>query len=440
MTTLHCPALFISAIASGQGKTTITAGLARYYRNQGKNVHAFKTGPDYLDPLILQQASGNPVEQIDLWMMGENECREQLYKAAKQADLILVEGVMGMFDGNPSGANLAEAFNLPVAAVIDARSMAQTFGAIASGLAHYRKGIHFAGAIANATGSQRHRELIKESMPNSVKLLACLPRQDNLVLPHRHLGLINPNEVDDIDQRLDAIATVIADSNLPQYSIPKVAFTTKKDTNKKPPHCSLEGIRIGIAKDEAFSFIYAGNIRLLQSLGASLFYFSPLHDNILEDCDALWFPGGYPELHADTLQNNHTMQHAIQQHFKAGKVILAECGGMLYMQQTLTDICGKTTKMLGLIKGNGIMRDKGGCQGMQSAPLPEGEIRGHAHHRSKSDNTEEAMCYGKRAKHPAPGEKIIRKRGLTTSYLHLYFPSNVEASVKLFTQMGQAKR
>lgn len=435
MTTLHCPALFISAIASGQGKTTITAGLARYYRSQGKNVHVFKTGPDYLDPLILQQASGNPVEQIDLWMMGEDECRQQLYKAAKQADLILVEGVMGMFDGDPSGADLAEIFNLPVAAVIDARSMAQTFGAVASGLAHYTKEIHFAGAIANATGSQRHRELIKESMPDDVKLLACLPKQDNLVLPHRHLGLINPREIGDIDQRLDAIATVIADSDLPHYQIPKVSFTAKKYTNKSLPYYSLEGLRIGIAKDKAFSFIYAGNIRLLQSLGAKIFYFSPLHDNTLESCDALWFPGGYPELYADTLQRNHTMQHAIQKHFEAEKVILAECGGMLYMQQTLTNLSGNTTKMLGLIKGDGIMREKGGCQGMQSAPLPEGEIRGHAHHRSKSDNTEAAIRYGKRAKHPAPGEKIIRKRGLTASYLHLYFPSNIEATVRLFAQI-----
>ena len=426
--TTHCPALFISAIASGQGKTTITAGLARYYRKQGKKVIVFKTGPDYLDPLILEKASGNPVEQIDLWMMGESECRSLLYQAAKQADLILVEGVMGMFDGSPSGADLAELFNIPVAAVIDARSMAQTFGAIASGLAHYRKGIQFAGAIANATASQRHRDFIQNSMPADVKLLACLPKQDAMQLPHRHLGLINPEEVNDIEQRLDAIAQIIEESGLAKMHIQDVSFHTEATTHYEQ---ALAGVQIAIARDEAFSFIYAGNIRLLKSLGAELHFFSPIHDKTLPDCDVLWLPGGYPELHLQALENNHTMHHAIRQHFTDNKVILAECGGMLYIQQSLTDISGYKAKMVGLISGDGIMRSKGGCQGMQSAPLPEGEIRGHAHHRSKSENTETAIAYGKRARHPSPGEKIIRKRRLTASYIHLYFPSNPEAMVKL---------
>lgn len=424
-----CPALFISAIASGQGKTTITAGLARYYRNQGKSVYVFKTGPDYLDPLILERASGHPVEQIDLWMMGEDECRSQLHRAALKADLILVEGVMGMFDGDPSGADLAEYFNIPVATVIDARSMAQTFGAIASGLAHYRKNILFAGAIANATGSPRHCELIQESMPDDITLLACLPRQDDMVLPHRHLGLIKPDEIDDMDQRLNNIATVIAESNLANTPIPNVKFHS---VEKNTISADLKNTRIAIAKDDAFSFIYAGNIRLLESLGAELLYFSPLQDKALPNCDVLWLPGGYPELHLDALQNNRAMHIAIHRHFEMNKVILAECGGMLYVQETLTDLAGNTAKMLGLIQGNGIMRERGGCQGMQSAPLPEGEIRGHAHHRSKSENTQKAIAYGKRAKHPAPGEKIIRERSLTASYLHLYFPSNPEAIIKLF--------
>lgn len=431
MTHLHCPALFISAIASGQGKTTITAGLARYFRNQGKRIFVFKTGPDYLDPLILEKASGNPVEQIDLWMMGEDECRQLLYQVAQQADLILVEGVMGMFDGAPSGADLAARFNLPVAAVIDARSMAQTFGAIAQGLAHYRDDIFFAGAIANATGSQRHRELIQNSMPNDIELLACLPRQDDMVLPHRHLGLIKPDEIDDMEQRLDNIANVIAESSLANVVLPKVTFQPIA-SQAQPTGSELHDVSIAIAKDAAFSFIYAGNIRLLKSLGATLRYFSPLHDELIPDCDVLWLPGGYPELHLTSLQNNSTMHDSIRQHYTAGKTILAECGGMLYVQETLTDLAGNTANMLGLIAGNGIIRERGGCQGMQSAPLPEGEIRGHAHHRSKSEGTLPAIAYGKRAKHPAPGEKIIRSKGLTASYLHLYFPSNPQAVIRLF--------
>jgi len=429
--TISCPALFISAIASGQGKTTLTAGLARYYRQQGKQVRVFKTGPDYLDPLILEQASGHPVEQLDLWMIGETECQQLLADAAQEADIILVEGVMGMFDGDPSGADLAERFNLPIATVIDARAMAQTFGAIVSGLAHHNEQLIFAGAIANATGSNRHRELISQSMPNDIALLACLPKHTDFSLPHRHLGLVRPNEIKDIEQRLDAIAAVIAESELAHYRIPTVDFVPNHIDQAIAP-TALAGLRIAIASDAAFSFIYAANLRLLTTLGAELQYFSPLQDTELPDCDAIWLPGGYPELYMHALHNNKTLQISIQQHFEKNKVILAECGGMLYVQKSLTDLSGDTVAMLGLIAGDGIMRDKGGCQGMQSAPLPEGEIRGHAHHHSCSENTLTAIAYGKRSKHPAPGEKIIRQRKLTASYLHLYFPSNPEAVIKLF--------
>ncbi|MDP2266538.1 MAG: cobyrinate a,c-diamide synthase, partial [Thiobacillus sp.] len=152
----HCPALFVSAPASGQGKTTVTAALARRYRDRGLCVRVFKTGPDFLDPMILERASGNPVYQLDLWMGGAAHCRQLLYDAAGDADLILIEGVMGLFDGNPSSADLAREFGIPILAVIDASAMAQTFGAVAHGLATYRAGLPFAGVLANRVGSAAH--------------------------------------------------------------------------------------------------------------------------------------------------------------------------------------------------------------------------------------------------------------------------------------------
>src|SRR6201991_425577 len=145
----QCPALFISAPASGQGKTTLTAALARFHRRAGRRVRVFKTGPDFLDPMILARASGAPVYSLDLWMVGEDGCRTLLAHAAEHADLILIEGVMGLFDGTPSSADLAQLFGVPVLAVIDAESMAQSFGAIAHGLATYRKGLPFSGVLAN---------------------------------------------------------------------------------------------------------------------------------------------------------------------------------------------------------------------------------------------------------------------------------------------------
>jgi len=447
LNTVKCPALFFCAPASGQGKTTITAGIARYHKNQGRDVRVFKTGPDYLDPLILAQASGNPVTQLDLWMLGNEQCKQYLYEAALEADLILIEGVMGMFDGNPSGADMAQYFGIPVVAIIDARAMAQTFGAVAYGLATYRPkqnyqeselALKFSGVIANKVGSERHAELIKESIPENVKLLACLQRDDKMTLPERHLGLVFPSEVADMEQRLDDIANVIATSELSK--LPESVQFLPGSVKAYPSEIingKLRGKKIGIAKDDAFSFIYTANERFLTEMGAELIYFSPLRDDQIPEVDALWFPGGYPELHMEALQNNTSMSKSIKQFYSAGKKILAECGGMLYLQTSLTSLDGNKCTMVGLIPGDAIMRDRGGCQGMQYAPILgngnlAGEVRAHAHHRSRTENTLEPLANGRRLRHPAPGEAIVKSKGLIATYLHLYFASNPSVILGIF--------
>ena len=418
-----CPALFVCAPASGQGKTTVTAGIARYHRQQGRDVRVFKTGPDYLDPLILEQASGNPVAQLDLWMVGKDECRQIIYQAACEADLVLVEGVMGMFDGHPSGADMAHYFGIPIAIVIDARSMAQTFGAIALGLATHRKELQIAGVIANNLGSQRHQDLITQAMPSGLPLLGCLHRHPQACLPERHLGLVHPHEVGDMEQRLDRLAEILFNAGLCRLPEP-VEFRPGQTAR---PDRLLGGMRIGIARDPAFTFIYAANIRLLEEMGATCVYFSPLKDTELPGVNAIWLPGGYPELHLHALAENHKMQQQIKDFHRSGKKILAECGGMLYLMESLTDVSGDRAEMLGILPGDGIMRDRGGCQGMQTAPLPQGDVRAHAHHRTRCENTPAPVAYGKRARHPAPGEPVYQVDNVTASYLHLYFPSNPEA-------------
>ncbi|MBL4622494.1 MAG: AAA family ATPase, partial [Immundisolibacteraceae bacterium] len=163
-----CPALLISAPASGQGKTTLAAGLARYYQQHGRQVRVFKTGPDFIDPTILEQASGHPVYQLDLWMVGDQRCRQLLFEASLEADLILIEGVMGLFDGNPSSADLAQTFGLPVLLVIDGSAMAQTFGAVALGLADYRGALTIAGVVANRVAGPGHATMLQQSLPVSI--------------------------------------------------------------------------------------------------------------------------------------------------------------------------------------------------------------------------------------------------------------------------------
>jgi cobyrinic acid a,c-diamide synthase len=168
-------------------------------------------------------------------------------------------------------------------------------------------------------------------------------------------------------------------------------------------------------------------------MGANCKYFSPMNDHELPEVDALWLPGGYPELHHQALAANQAMRDQIREFYRQGKKILAECGGMLYLMDTLTDVDGNTAEMVGLMPGQGIMRDRGGCQGMQYAPLPEGEIRAHAHHRTRCENTMEPISHGRRLRHPAPGEPIYQKDNLTASYLHFYFPSNPEAIARLLS-------
>lgn len=442
---VQCPALFLSAPASGQGKTTLTVALARMLRRQGKEVRIFKTGPDYLDPQILEQASGFPVKPIDLWMAGHEWCQQQFYEAAQTADLILVEGAMGMFDGEPSSADLAAHFNIPVAIIMDVKGMAQTAAAIAMGLANYRQDIQVVGLIANKCGSERHRQLIEDALPDSLPLLATLARSDEIALPERHLGLVQASEISaalelQIERSADAMARAGAENFIEQlkpifFEARELANThgisPKTLDSERSDQKPLKDKTIAVAKDQAFSFIYEANVDVLEAMGASVCYFSPLYDQALPEADAIWLPGGYPELHAATLAENTRIREQLVLFWQAGKSILAECGGFLYCLETLTDLNDEQYPMLGLMAGHGAMRGKRGCQGMQTAPLPEGDVRGHAHHRSRSDGTPTALAYGIRQRHPAPGEAIYRERGLTASYLHLFFPSNPKAIAQL---------
>nr|WP_300307842.1 cobyrinate a,c-diamide synthase [Halomonas sp.] len=438
-----CPAIFISAPASGQGKTTVTAALARMLRQRGKRVRVFKTGPDYLDPLVLAQASGQPVEQLDLWMAGEAYCRQRLHEAACEADLIVVEGAMGLFDGEPSSADLAVLFDLPMVIVMDVKGMAQTAAALVAGMAGFRDDLRIAGMIANACGSPRHRELIEAALPVSVPLLAAVERNADLALPERHLGLVQAEEIrDDLEERFELGAKVLLAEGLADTleQLPPVSFDAVPESQvvalSSQQLSSLNGQRIAIARDTAFSFIYQANVDLLERMGATVDFFSPLHDAHMPSCDALWLPGGYPELHAAQLAANTTMLDDIRRFFAADKPILAECGGLLYCLETLTDYDDQTHTMLGLLPGYGAMRGRRGCQGMQTAVLPEGDIKGHAHHRSVAEGTPEPIAHGRRQRHPAPGEAIYRLRGLTASYLHLFFPDNPAAVARLL--MGDA--
>jgi cobyrinic acid a,c-diamide synthase len=439
--------LFISAPASNQGKTTVTAALARHHAAQGRNVRVFKTGPDFLDPLILERASGRPVYQLDLWMGGEEHCRGLLYEAAEDADLILIEGVMGLFDGTPSSADLAQLFGVPVLAVIDAESMAQSFGAIAHGLATYRKGLPFSGVLANRVAGARHAEMAQQGMPDGLAFWGAVSRDAGFELPDRHLGLVQAEEVGDLDQRLDAIAAALEGTKLTQLpaavefappgswsgSLAPGPGASKQSSPFAPPSSALRGTRIGIARDRAFSFLYHANLDLLRALGAELVFFSPLTDPELPMVDSVYLPGGYPELHLDQLGANRSMAGALRKHVDAGKPLYAECGGMLYLLESLTDVQGNKATLAGLLPGSAVMQPRLKGLGYQSAPLPGGVLRGHTFHHSTMETSLAPWARGERLYNTSPGEAIYREGRLVASYLHNYFPSNPQAAAELFS-------
>jgi len=423
----QCPALLIAAPASGQGKTTVTAALARLHTRLGRKVRVFKCGPDFLDPMILARASGAPVYQLDLWMVGEEESRRLLWEAAGEADLILIEGVMGLFDGSPSAADLARRFEVPVMAVINGQSMAQTFGAMAVGMATYQPDLPFSGVLANRIGSQRHRDLVRDSLPEWIRWYGALPRDTEVELPSRHLGLVQADELADLDARLDAAADALAASASTELPLP-VSFAAPELRSESS---RLDGVRIGVARDNAFAFLYQANLDLLRELGAELVFFSPLRDEVLPEVDSLYLPGGYPELHLQALAGNRCMTQAIHAHHEMGKPILAECGGMLYLLDALTDVAGERAPLLGLLPGEARMQKRLAALALQAVTLPEGTLRGHTFHHSLLDSPQAPLARGVCPNDKPVAEAVFRRGRLTASYIHFYLPSDPSAAAAL---------
>jgi cobyrinic acid a,c-diamide synthase len=422
------PALLIAAPASGHGKTTVVAALARLHTRLGRKVRVFKCGPDFLDPQVHALACGSPCENIDFRMCGEDDARWRLARAAGDADLILVEGVMGLHDGEPNSAELARRLGLPVLLVIDASAMAGSFGAVAWGLKHYKNGAPITHVLANRVGSDYHGELCRATLPDDIAWAGALPRDADAAMPERHLGLLPAAEIADLDQRIERMADHLAATDAAQLP-PAVELGV-------PPRLTfpelLTGKTIAVARDAAFCFLYPANVELLEAMGARLAYFSPLTDATLPSCDAVWLPGGYPELHGPAIAANRGMRDSLRAHVAAGKPLVAECGGMMACFESLHETSGATHAMFGLLPGSVRMQAKLAGLGMLEAELPEGKLGGHTFHYSIADTALEPVAHATRTAGKST-EAIYRIGRLTASYMHFYFPSNAEATARLFS-------
>lgn len=445
-----CPAVLVGAAASGQGKTTVAAALARLHARQGRQVRVFKCGPDFLDPGWLALASGAPVHSLDLWMTGEADCAARLWEAAGSADLLIVEGVMGLFDGDPSSADLARRFKLPVLAVIDASAMAGTFGAVAFGLQHFRSGLPWAGVLANRVGGERHADMLRDALSDPEHWLGALPREAAFALPERHLGLIAATESDDALQRIDALADALAQTPLGRmtradlrrweagFDAPVAAVGEASGPRSTP----LRGKTVAVARDAAFCFIYPANLDCLRSLGAQLVFFSPMDDSRLPDCDAVWLPGGYPELHAGRLAANHGLRDSLREHVRQGRAVWAECGGMMALFEQLRSADGQEHALWGVLPGRVAMQPRLVALGPQQLMLGGEPLRGHTFHFSSCDTP---LQVKNRTTSPGQrqavgeGEAVYAEGSVRASYFHGWFPSSPGAVAQLFSAVVEAR-
>ncbi|MGQ3285424.1 cobyrinate a,c-diamide synthase [Bosea sp. (in: a-proteobacteria)] len=354
---MTAPGLIIAAPRSGSGKTTITLGLQRALTRRGLVVRGLKCGPDYIDPAFHAAATGAPSANLDSFAMPDALLRAIAGDAAEGADLVIAEGSMGLFDAVPgpeghtgASADIAALLGWPVVLVIDVSGQAQSAAAIALGCRLYDPRITIAGVILNKVASERHRRLVAQGMENiGLPVLGALPREASLILPERHLGLVQAGETADLEARLEALADAVAGA-VDLDAVRAVAQATRLPASPMAiPRLPAPGRRIAIARDAAFSFVYPHVEAGWQAAGAVLVPFSPLADEPPpEDCDACWLPGGYPELHAGVIAGASRFLGGLRA-FAETRPVHGECGGYMVLGRTLIDADGVCHAMAGLL-------------------------------------------------------------------------------------------
>lgn len=441
-----CRGLVIAGVHSGVGKTTVALGLVAAYRRRGLRVQPFKVGPDFIDPGHHSQAAGRPAINLDGWMLSQETNLTLFHHYCQGAHLAVVEGVMGLFDGYDgaseagSTAQIAKWLGLPVILVVAARSLARSAAALVHGFATFDPDLPVAGVIFNQVGSPRHLAYLQQAMAAmpGVRCLGGLPRQEGLIIPERHLGLVTAQEHPLAPAYLDNLAAWVErhlDLTALWESLPILPGQPQSEPAAVPPR-----VRVGVAQDEAFCFYYFENLRLLQSSGAQLVFFSPRRDTALpSDLHGLYLGGGYPEVFAQELAANLGLREAIRKKAAAGLPIYAECGGLMYLSRGLTTLDGECLPMAGVLPLEVRMLPRLKALGYREVTLtgdtllgPAGlRVRGHEFHYSEIMALPTAVptVYYLTGRGQAEGrqEGYWQNRTLA-SYVHLHFASNPEVA------------
>lgn len=367
---IRIPRLIIAAPMSGSGKTTITAGLIAAFVARGVRVAPFKVGPDYIDPTYHALAAQRACSNLDAWMLPEARVQAVFAHRAQDADLALIEGVMGLFDGfsgredTGSTAHIARLLNTPVLLVLDARAMARSAAAIVLGMCKMDPRVRVVGVILNRVGSAKHAQLVTDAIQERTRIpvLGHLLREPSLELPERHLGLIPTLEAGRWAEWLEqARSKISATVNLEQVYQLAQATPALDDVFDNPFVRTAHATRatIAVARDQAFNFLYEDNLDLLRAVGAEIVFFSPLYDAALPpNTQALYLAGGFPEIYAEQLAANEKMRHTIRAASAQGMPIYAECGGLMYLTQAIADQQGRVFPMVGILPGRSTMTSR----------------------------------------------------------------------------------
>ena len=438
------PCLVIAAPQSGSGKTTITAGLIAALVQRGYSIQPFKVGPDYIDPTYHTMAAGRTCRNLDSWLLPDRGWQAIFERATQDADAAVIEGVMGLYDGarydgeTGSTAEIAKQLNASVVIVIDAAKMARSAGAVALGLMMFDPEVKIAGFIVNRAGSESHGRGVATAIEAATgkRCFGWIPRAAALAIPERRLGLIPTGESDESGAFIEAARTTVekyidVDAIFPGISRSfgisqgkKAGLQTRKDA----------GVVIAVACDQAFSFIYPENLELLEQAGARLVFFSPLRDNALPTgAHGVILSGGFPEVYAAQLSANQAMMAALKTAHEKNLPILAECGGLMYLTESIRDIDGNVWPMAGLLPGTSVMTPKLtlGYRLAEAAGdgplLAAGEVvRGHEFHYSVWENrpTNLPAAFILHPPHGGAGPTQLeggRLGSLWATYIHTYF-------------------
>lgn len=428
------PGLLISAPASGTGKTTLTLGLARAFRNQGLAVQTFKSGPDYIDPAFHRAATGRASWNLDTWAMPE-ALRAALIARAEGADLILAEGSMGLHDGvatageggRGASSDLALWTGWPVVLILDVSGQAQTAAATALGLSLYRPGLALAGVVLNRIASPRHERLVRAGMAEAgITVFGALPRNPAIEMPERHLGLVQAEELPQLEPMLEEASRFVA----AHIDLAALRAAARPAQSLPPGHHrpTPPGQRIALARDQAFSFTYPHLLQAWREAGAEILPFSPLADEAPSDAaDCCWLPGGYPELHGPTLSNATQFRTGLTR-FAATRPVHGECGGYMVLGAGIIDKQGQRHAMLGLLGLETSFEKRKMHLGYRlatlSAPIPGhpagARLRGHEFHYSTILSQPDApLAHVTDAEGAQVPETGSRRGTVTGSFFHL---------------------